>query len=56
MTGYGKSPDCGEPKGTWKTDLLAVLLILTFALVAVAYLSELTASPSSPWQKLTAQS
>jgi hypothetical protein len=30
-----KSPDYGEPKNAWKTDLLAVLLILIFAVVAV---------------------
>ena len=35
MTGYGKSPDYGEPKGAWKTDLLAVFLILAFAVVAM---------------------
>jgi hypothetical protein len=35
VTGYGKSPDYGELKGTWKTDLLAVLLIFAFAVVAV---------------------
>jgi hypothetical protein len=35
MTGHGKSPDYSEAKGAWKTDLLAVLLILAFAVVAV---------------------
>lgn len=30
-----KNPDYGEPKNAWKTDLLAVLLILIFAVVAV---------------------
>jgi hypothetical protein len=36
MTEDGKSTDYyGEPEGTWKTDLLAVLLILAFAVVAV---------------------
>jgi hypothetical protein len=35
MTGYEQSPDYGEPKGAWKTDLLAVLLIFAFAVVAV---------------------
>jgi hypothetical protein len=34
MTGDGKSPDYGEPKGAWKTDFLAVFLI-AFAVVAV---------------------
>jgi hypothetical protein len=35
MTDDGKSTDYGEPEGAWKTDLLAVLLILAFAVVAV---------------------
>jgi hypothetical protein len=35
MTGNGKSPDYGEPKGAWKTDLLAVLLIFAFAVIAM---------------------
>jgi hypothetical protein len=35
MAGYGKSRDYGEFKGAWKTDLLAVLLIFAFAVVAV---------------------
>jgi hypothetical protein len=35
VTGYGKSPDYGEPKGAWKTDLLAVVLIFAFAVVPV---------------------
>jgi hypothetical protein len=32
---HEQSPDYGEPKDAWKTDLLAVLLIFAFAVVAV---------------------
>jgi hypothetical protein len=35
MTRDGESPDYDEPKGAWKTDLLAVLLILAFAVIPV---------------------
>jgi len=35
MTGYENSPDYGEPEDAWKTDLLAVLVIFAFAVVAV---------------------
>jgi hypothetical protein len=34
MTGYGKRPGYGEPKGAWKTNLLPVVLIFAFAVVA----------------------
>jgi hypothetical protein len=35
MTGNGQSPNYGEPKNAWKTDLLAVLLIFAFAAAAL---------------------
>jgi len=35
MTGYEQCPDYGEPDEASKTDLLAVLLIFAFAVVAV---------------------
>jgi hypothetical protein len=35
MTGYERSPEDGEPKDAWKTDLLAMLLIFAFAAAAM---------------------
>jgi hypothetical protein len=35
MTDYQRGPGYGEPKDARKTDLLAVLLILAFSVVAV---------------------
>ena len=35
MTDYKQSPDYTEPEGAWKADLLAVLLIFAFAIVAL---------------------
>jgi hypothetical protein len=38
MSGYEKSPDYDEPEGAWKTDLLAVFLILAFAVAMLTFL------------------
>jgi hypothetical protein len=35
MTGSKQSPDYAERNDAWKTDLLAVLLIFAFAVVAM---------------------
>jgi hypothetical protein len=36
MTKYPRNPNYREPKGAWKTDVLAILLIFAATVVAVA--------------------